>query len=303
MKTLFLIVLFCLPSWYCKADEPRFQTKFSSKDGLYELRLLGTRKDSAAKYADEVGSALYPTVSKWAMFATQTQQMLYFFEDSNDNIALKTALISDNGNRIAVLDDWSAGVPFYNYGVLSFYERGHKIKEYVLHDFLCSCGSISSSVSHFSWLTKYRFAPLTNSLTISTYELNTFVFDVTSGNLLSKRQDTALTTTSVLVSGQVQKTFSQHYELTVSQRMHGVVPENGKVAFTSQKNLRSGNYYTLLIDNGRRIDAPGLYEDANLNSGTFEYEKKLRQEVESAGGLKTLTADQKDFFLGMSGCP
>jgi len=85
--------------------------------------------------------------------------------------------------------------------------------------------------------------------------------------------------------------------------MHGAVPENGKVAFTSQKNLRSGDYYTLLIDNGRRIDALGLYEDANLNSGMFEYEKKLRQEVESAGGFRTLTAEQKDFFLGMSGCP
>jgi hypothetical protein len=203
MKPLLLILFFCLLPYFCKADQPRFQTTFSSKNGLYELRLLGTRKDSTTKYVDETGSTFYLTVSSWAMFATQTQQKLYSFEDCSDNIALKTALISDNGNRVAVLDDWSAGVPFFNYGVLSFYERGHRIKKYVLHDLLCSCGSISSSVSHFSWLTNYRFAPLTNSLTISTYELNTFVFDLTSGRLLSKRRNSAITNTSVLVAGRV----------------------------------------------------------------------------------------------------
>ncbi|HEX8330260.1 MAG TPA: hypothetical protein VF629_22205 [Hymenobacter sp.] len=72
--------------------------------------------------------------------------------------------------------------------------------------------------------------------------------------------------------------------------MQGVVPENGKVAFSSQKKLLSGDYYTLLIDNGQRVETIGLHEQANLNSGSFEYEKKLRQEVESAGGINMLTS-------------
>ncbi|MBF9142585.1 hypothetical protein [Hymenobacter properus] len=303
MKPFLQALFFVLLALNCRADEPRSQTNFKSKDGIYELQLLRTRKDTARKYINEAGKAIYPITSRWGMFIVATHKELYSFEESNDNIASKTALISDNGNRIAVLDDWSAGIPFYNYGVLSFYERGRKIKEYVLHDFLCSCGSISSSVSHFRWFVDYRFAPLTHSLTISTYELNTFVFDITSGQLLSKRQNPAVTNTSVLVSGLVQKIAHQHYKLTVEHRMHGTVPENGIVTFFSKKKIRPGAYLTLLIDNGQRIDAPGLYEEANLNSGTFKQERKLRQEVESMGGLKALTAEQKEFFLGISGCP
>jgi hypothetical protein len=301
MKTLLLTLLFGLlagPGW---ADEPRYRSSFTSKNGLYELRLL--RTDSAASIVTSSGERLHPSIYTWGVFATLTRHQLYSFQEKNDLITSKTALISNDGNSLAVLDDWSAAVPWYKLDVLTFYERGRLIRSYTLGDFLCSCGSISSSVSHFDWLSSYRFSPFPNTLTIATFELNTFVFDITNGQLLTKKPHPAITPSSLLVAGQVQKLAPHQYELTVSHRMHGTVPANGKVRFTSPAKLRPGDYLTLLIDQNQHIGAPGLYERSNLNEGSYKYEQKLKQEVEALGGFDKLTAEQKEFVLGMGGCP
>jgi hypothetical protein len=225
-----------------------------SPNKQYELRLLSPTQQ--------------PDATTWGVYRKASAQALYtlsgFFTD-------KTVYLTNDGEALAVVDDYSEAQAADSLEILSFYHHGAKLRGYRLDELLCSSYNVSSSASHFQWFANCRFQAASSWLIVATYELTTLTFQVESGALVSQVRSALLTPTTCLVYGKVTSVGPNRYEMEVCHRVYGQVPPDGRLQFTSSERLR--DYVTVVVANGRQAGKHSLTADWYLNECTYQLER------------------------------
>lgn len=244
---LLLIAWFLLLAQASRADQPRLRTSFSSRNGHYTLRLVLTKPDTVPQ---PTGQQVPFRLTSWGLFDNTTGSQLYQLE-TRDLLQTKTALLSDDGETIVVVDDWSAGVPAAFWPVLSFYQHGRETHTYTLGQLLGSIYPVSESASHFSWFEHYHFSSATATFTLQTFTQQELAFEGRPGQQLATKYQGLVTPGSLLAYGRIKQAGPHQYELTVCRPYYGPVRVGERVLFRSQSTLRTGDLVLVLLENGR----------------------------------------------------
>ncbi len=185
------------------------------------------------------------------------------------NLSPLTLFVSDDGNNLVAIDDYSEREPTKNLDVLFFYRDGKLTKKFSLGELLNDLSNIESSVSHFRWFSGWTKLLIEDGkLNITTFELMDYTFGVENGSILKKEKDAILSDDALYIYGKIRKLSKDRYEIEVCHRVQGNVPELGKVKFEAKgKNLFFENtYYSIIIKDGKFIAKKGVI----LNSCNYQ---------------------------------
>lgn len=156
-----------LSGFSAMADQPRYSIVFLSENGRYVLLNVHLAFERVPIFEN----GRYVGVMKnkreepnWGLFDAQAAQAL---DPSNDletlmagsaplyllrgDFSSKTALISDDGSSIVVIDDFSEALPQADLEVLHFYDAGRLVATYRLGELLESVENVQRTSSHFLW--------------------------------------------------------------------------------------------------------------------------------------------------------
>jgi hypothetical protein len=262
-----LLVVGCvLLGFRGRADEGRSRLRFPSPNGRFELRALTARLEPLPDTASLTGGTWQHDSLRWGLFAAADPRPRYLLR--GDNLSAKSVFVADDGQAVAVLDDFSRAAPRDTLPVLAFYARGRLLRTYALGELLCSADNVSESSSHFSWLAGFAFDAPAGRLTLRTYELTTLTFAVATGQRLTRTRDPRATPTAFLGAGTVHRVGQNRYELTVEHRALGPVPDGGKLTFTTRSGWVEGEFVTVLLDQGQEVHQPDV-SDWWLNQGNW----------------------------------
>lgn len=255
MKFVLLSLIFLFPL-SAIADEPRHNFVFKSSNDKYELRHV---KGPSAR-------------QKWALIDKSTGRVRY---QLTAELSSMTVLVSDNGNALVAVDDYSEGEPSKDLAVLLFFREGKQIKTYMLGELLNDASNISSSVSHFTWFFPRELLSINDSkITLTTYELAQYSFDIETGKVIKKERDVALSDGALYIYGKVRNLGKGRYQMEVCHLVQGAVPESGKVEFeaTGENVFRDDSYYTVIVRDGRLVTKKGI----TLNSCNYRTKKPAK---------------------------
>lgn len=264
-RILLFLLLIC--GGNALADEPRENFHFESNNGKFELKIV----DSTIHYV--YSRSAKP--SHWNLVEKATNRIVYTMKGE---FASKNAFISNDGNHVVVVDDWSMYPITKSLPLLEFYKEGELIRKYTMGELLCSVYSITSSSSHFWWFDAGVFLPEHQTYSFTTFELNRYLFDITTGNIVSKTLHPSVNRQSLLVYGEIRKTNKNTYEMEVCHRVYGEVPETGKVQFFCKQLDKFNHYQTVLINNGKYTDTGYNLKGWFLNQCHYLEEKELSKE-------------------------
>ena len=250
------------------ADQPRHTNLFRSENGIYELRRLA-------------GGEWDPTTQRlktetWGLFISRTGDVMY--EISGSRIGSQSVYFVTDGSAVVAVDDYSDARWSPDTEVLSFYNKTGSVTRYRLGDVLSERQCVSSSASHFRWLLR---SPRTdgNLITLTTYELVTFTFNMITGELLSRAADPRLSAGAVYVYGPVTPLGHHRYEVEVvcplsdGSRCHQAIefkcrnidggrPVSDSLHPWGADRLEKGVYYSLIIRDGACV----AHERLGVNS-------------------------------------
>jgi hypothetical protein len=237
MKYILLIIFFLTP-FVIRADEPRHRFVFTSANEKFELRF---------------------DKGEWALIEKATKNERYRL---TGNISSMTNLVSDDGESVVAIDDYSEQDWEKNPEVLIFFSHGKKIKSYKLNELFDNPKLITVSVSHFHWAfdNEKTFLIKDAKLNLTTYELNNFVFDSETGNLLKKEKDEILSGNSIYVYGKVNPLGGDKHEILVECVISGSTEKGSKILFESKKFkwIGGSSNETLIIKDGILIARKGV---------------------------------------------
>ena len=239
-------VILTLVSLMCPAanvDEPRYQWKFTSDNGQYELKMI---------------SPLGERPFVWVLFDNKSKRTLYKLAG---DFASQTALIGNDGMHIVIIDDWSERlVASKDREMLLFFRNGVLTKKYLLDDLLKDTSNISESVIHFSWLVNDDRPAIKNGkISLMTYELTHYEFDLLTGEIISQSMDPLIGSDAIYVYGPVKKKTESQYEIEVCHRVYGNVPPTGVIHFEADPQKMRGYrlerplYLTVIINDGKCV--------------------------------------------------
>jgi hypothetical protein len=238
-----ILTLVSLMGPAANVDEPRYQWKFTSDNGQYELKMI---------------SPLGERPFVWLLFDNKSKKTLYKL---TGDFASRTALISDDGMHIVVIDDWSERlVVSKDREMLLFFRNGVLTKKYLLDDLLKDTSNITESVSHFSWLVNDDRLTLKNGkISLTTYELTHYEFDLPTGEIISQSMDSLIGSDTIYVYGPVKKKTESQYEIEVCHRIYGKIPPTGVIYFEADPQKMRGyrlehpQHLTVIINDGKCV--------------------------------------------------
>ena len=133
---LTLIVLLTVKN--ALADQPRLRYSFKSANGYFELRRSDTIFSDNKVYTDSIDNPKtndyfistysYPDRYYWGLYDLRTNKKLYTIKNDSLFIETKTARISDNGENVIIVDDYSGGFAIPNFEVIHFYKKEKLLK-------------------------------------------------------------------------------------------------------------------------------------------------------------------------------
>ena len=124
--TTFLFLLLCLKAY---SDDGRSRLSFKSKNGQYELSAINTKRQKLTSIP--MSGSLMNDSLNWGVFKDGSKESLYILK--GDNISSKTIFVSNDGNAIVIIDDFSVAEPNDTLPVVHFYKSGSLIKVYRLN--------------------------------------------------------------------------------------------------------------------------------------------------------------------------
>lgn len=251
MKFLLFVIILFVPL-LVKADEPRRNYVFTSPNNKFEL------KAKSKGFSPQ----------EWSLIEKSTGKLHY---QVVGDFSAMTVLVSNDGDNLIAVDDFSERGPAKYLEVLHFYRQGKQIKIYSLGELLNDISNISSSVSHFNWF--FGMPSISNStLRLTTYELFHYVFDIKTGGMLIKEQDTILSDGAFYIYGKLKNLSNGYYEMEVCHRIQGDIPANGKVRFRvdaqadGRDKFLSNFYSTVIVKDGKLL----VEKDVILNSCNYQ---------------------------------
>lgn len=219
MKTFFFIITFlCFQITF--ADSPRIRYSFKSKNSRFELKPCDTIFSDKKVYTDSIfdsktktyfkSSYSYPDRYYWGLYDTQTKQKLYTIKNDSLFIEMKTAVISDDGQNIVIIDDYAGGIAYKGFEMVTFYEKDKLMKSIKLGELIQNMCSVSYSVSHMTWCSRYFEFNERKEITIKTFEFYNYTFNK-DGELINKESDEKIKPTETLAVGEIKRKSRNKY--------------------------------------------------------------------------------------------
>ncbi len=221
------IILLCCCLFALKivnADQPRQNFSFKSSNNLFELKPSDTIFADKTVYMDTIYTTekdyyLYTYTHAdnyvWSLYDLSNNKILYSIYNENIRIASKTALISNDGQYVVIVDDYSGGYAFHDLEVVHIYHRDMRVKTFNLGDLLNSMCNVSYSVSHMRWCLKASLSDL-NKIEIKTFEYYTYEINP-SGEVVSKTSDPRIQEEDDIVSAKIRRIEKDRYEFKIYQ--------------------------------------------------------------------------------------
>lgn len=244
----FIFIIILSAQCVSSADEMRRTFTFKSANEKFELKAIAKR--------------LYPP--EWILTEKSTGGVRYKI---TGDFSAMTVLVSDDGESLVTIDDYSERERAKNLDVLSFYRAGKLLKTYTLGELLNDIGNIESSVSHFTWF--FGIPSLKKEkLNFKTYELVDYTFDMETGSLINKERDEALNGDALYIYGKMKNLGNGFYEMKVCHRIQGIIPKNGVVKFEAvgPDRFLTNHYSTVIVKGGRLVAEPSVI----LNSCNYQ---------------------------------
>lgn len=229
MRTFFFILtLFFLQKTF--ADQQRIRYSFKSLNSRYELKPCDTLFSDNKIYTDSIynsktktyykTSYSYPDRYYWGLYDTQTKQKLYTIKNDSLFIEFRTAVISNDGQNIVIVDDYSSGFGYKGFEIMTFYEKDKLIKRLKLGDLIQNMCALSYSVSHMTWCSRDFDFNDRNEIKIKTYEFYHYTFNK-NGELLSKESDELIQTNDILLVGKIKRESRNKYLVKIIFSIRG----------------------------------------------------------------------------------
>ncbi len=182
----------------CFADEQRLQLKFESNNGKYSIGY----KNKKWVLTDKKGSVKYSI--------------------QDHGFGSMTIFVSDNGQNIVVIDDFMEGHNIGSRNAIWFYKFGKLVKSHRLNELISDTCNVSKSIWHTGWcIENYGFVDNQEHYTVSTYELTDFVFDLASGQIITKNKPEGFDSESLIVFGEFRKGEEDHAVMKIKRYMAG----------------------------------------------------------------------------------
>lgn len=240
------------------ADQPRTRYSFKSLNSRYELKPSDTLFSDNKVYTDSIydsktktystTSYSYPDRYYWGLYDTQTKQKLYTIKNDSLFIEFKTAVISNDGQNIVIVDDYSGAFGYKRFEIMTFYEKDKLIKRLSLGDLIQNMCALSYSVSHMTWCSRDFDFNDRNEITIKTHEFYKYTFNK-NGELLSKESDELIQTNDVLAVGKIKRESRNKYIVKIDFCIRGnLKPEEILELKCSDRQMKKifGNIYGFL---------------------------------------------------------
>lgn len=223
-----------------RADQPRQNFSFKSNNNLFELKPSDTIFADKTVHMDTIYTSdndyyLY-TYTKadnyvWSVYDLSNNRILYSIYNENIRIASKTALISNDGQYVIIVDDYSSGYGFHDLEIAYIYNRDILVKTFLLGDLLNSLCNVSYSISHMRWCNRASISS-DNKIEIETNEFYTYRIN-TSGEIVAKTSDPRIQEGDDIVTAKIRRLERDSYEFIIR---HSVRNKNA-IGRTFQRNI------------------------------------------------------------------
>jgi len=247
------------------ADQPRLRYSFKSANGYFELKPSDTIFSDNKVYKDSIynpktkeyyiSTYTYPDKYYWGLYDLRTSKKLYTIKNDSLFIETKTARISENGENVIIVDDYSGGFGVPNFEVVHFYEKNKLIKTLTLGELLDNMCSVSYSTSHMRWNFDFNFSK--NKLfEIKTYEFYTYTYDL-NGNLIKKKSDIRIKDEDDIITAKISRLEKDKYLFKIRKSIRNKYkPETELTIMVSDKTMRKiyGKFYGFLPSRNKKME-------------------------------------------------
>jgi len=270
---LFFFLLFSSFSW--AVDQPRMRFSFKSDNQRFELKPCDTLISDGKVYQDSIfdkktnsymrSTYTYSDRYHWGLYDNLTNEKLYTIKNDSLFIEHLSVEISNDGENLIFVDDYSGGYGFKFMPVVTFYERDHFIKRLVLNDFMDNMCAITYSVSHMYWCSNWGFTE--NGFFVST---NDFYRTETNlkGEIISRVSRKEIGPNDNLIRATIHRIGNNKYKVQVNLSIRGNLV-NGEtfVVESSDRKMRKihGNFYGFLKSRNAKM-AKGFYATVIINN-------------------------------------
>lgn len=249
------------------ADQPRLRYSFKSANGFYELKPSDTIFSDKKVYKDSLHNSnteeytineyTYSDRYIWSLYDLKKNKKLYTLNNSEELlINSKTALISDDGKNIIIVDDFSGGYGFKDFEVVHFYKKNKLIKHLALKDLLLNMCSFTYSTSHMNWCFSFGIS-IRNTFEIKTYDFynSEYNFD---GELIKRFSDKRINNAEDIIYAKIKRLYKNKYrfKILISIRDKNIT---NKVLFIDieDKIMREifGTFYGFLPNRNKKMES------------------------------------------------
>jgi hypothetical protein len=261
---LMMIILTLLIIQFANADSSRLRYSFKSSNGYFELRPSDTLFSDNKVYSDTIqlennetyiSTYTYPDHYYWGLYDVRTNEKLYTIKNEELFIEFKTALISDDGKYIVIIDDYSGGIALPCLEVVHFYEADKLVKTLNLGDLLGNMCSTSYSISHMMWCSKFKFNQ-ENNFEIDTYDFYHYTFDL-KGNLIEKKSDERIKPTDDIIVAKIKRLEKNQYSFNILMSIRNKYPTHSNLVLNiPDKTMRKvhGKFYGFLPSKNKKME-------------------------------------------------
>jgi hypothetical protein len=225
----YILILFLLIANLTFADEPRISTLFKSENQKFILQLS---KNNIWLLKNSNGTTVYSIKDK--------------------NYTCMSALISNDGNKIVVINDFVEGHKVKQTMALTFYYRGRLVREYKLEDLIDDSTNVSLSIWHTTWcIDDFGFEMSDSVFSIATYEFNEISFSTFTGEISCNKKPYPFDHNTLIVKGNFYvNEESDSIKMSITKYIYGVKQDNNTIAFRGFFGKGNWENEILMIKNG-----------------------------------------------------
>ena len=208
MKKLLIIPILLLVFCDLKGDEFRYRTSFQNSSFIIELQ-----------------------EDHWVLSSLKPREKKYSIKDQG--FGTMSILISEDGEKVIVIDDFSVGIEKDNRTVIWLFENGELIRTHSLSSIIDDTCNLTISVSHISWcLSDFKIDSEDNHLSFSTNEMYDFEMNLSDGSL-KKYRPIGFTGETLVAYGKIEKLADKRYRLHIVRVLSMQTINEGYLDYTS----------------------------------------------------------------------
>lgn len=240
MRLFSFVIILSVVSNALQADDGRYRDFFSSRNKAFSIKLEG---------------------NIWYLRNVKGDT-LYSLKDSG--YATQSIFVSNNGEKLVIIDDYIDDLNIPAGPVLRFYNNGRLINSYRFADLVSSYCYCTHTVSHVRWiLFDFSLSVNEDTFSLATYELYEYEFNI-DGAILKKQRPQGYNDSASIVYGDYFhiQGAKNTWQLKVKKYMAGAKYEGDTVQFKAKIRATQGRQ-VFMIANGIDV-TPERYRKASL---------------------------------------